>query len=166
MKIALTGHRPQKIGQPPEWLGQGPASDYIRREILKFLVEQNKKGNKLTLISGMALGCDLIFADIAVRANLPLIAAIPFEGQSRVWSKENQIIYNKILEYPKCTKHVVCDGGYSAKAMQVRNEWMVDNCDMLIAVYDGTSGGTGNCVKYAEQIGKEYFRIDPRKYKD
>jgi uncharacterized phage-like protein YoqJ len=43
--------------------------------------------------------------------------------------------------------------------MQRRNEWMVDHCDILYAFWDGTSGGTANCVKYAAQIGKPYVNL-------
>ena len=46
--------------------------------------------------------------------------------------------------------------------MQERNEWMVNNCDVLIAVWDGTSGGTANCVKYAESLQLDIRRINPK----
>jgi uncharacterized phage-like protein YoqJ len=45
--------------------------------------------------------------------------------------------------------------------MQDRNIWMVDHCDALIAVWDGTSGGTANCVRYAQKVGKPIVFIDP-----
>jgi hypothetical protein len=38
---------------------------------------------------------------------------------------------------------------------------MVDNSDLLIAVWDGSSGGTSNCVSYATIKGKQIIRIDP-----
>ena len=45
--------------------------------------------------------------------------------------------------------------------MQKRNEYMVDLADRVIAVWDGSKGGTANCVKYAEKVGKEIIRIEP-----
>ena len=56
----------------------------------------------------------------------------------------------------------MCDGGYAGYKLQKRNEWMVDHCDILIAVWDGTSGGTANCVNYAQSVNKEKIFIDPR----
>jgi len=56
---------------------------------------------------------------------------------------------------------VVSEGGYSARNMQRRNEWMVDHSDKVLAVWDGSNGGTGNCVAYARSIGREIIRIDP-----
>ena len=46
---------------------------------------------------------------------------------------------------------------------------MVDLADRVIAVWDGSKGGTtffdllcfANCVKYAEKIGKKIIRIEP-----
>jgi hypothetical protein len=40
-----------------------------------------------------------------------------------------------------------------------------DNCDILIAVWDGTSGGTGNSVKYAVSKNKIIYYIDPKEFK-
>ncbi len=45
--------------------------------------------------------------------------------------------------------------------MDKRNKWMVDNCDLLIAVWNGTSGGTANCVNYAKSINKQIIIINP-----
>lgn len=50
---------------------------------------------------------------------------------------------------------------YKPYLMQNRNEHMVDNSEDCIAVWDGTSGGTGNCVKYAQRVGKNVIRIHP-----
>ncbi len=39
---------------------------------------------------------------------------------------------------------------------------MVNNCDMLIAVWDGSDGGTANCVKYAQSKGVDIRIINPK----
>ncbi len=45
--------------------------------------------------------------------------------------------------------------------MQVRNEYMVDRADLVLALWNGTPGGTGNCVRYARTRGVPVFVIDP-----
>ncbi len=157
MKIAFTGHRPNKESMNQEWDGVGKCSDYIRYEVNKELLNHTD----ITIISGMALGVDMIAAELAIKHGFPLIAAIPFIGQERMWVKSSKDRYSGILGYKNCTQHIVCEGGYSAYKMQVRNEWMVDNCDLLIAVYDGTTGGTANCVNYAKKVNKQIVIIDP-----
>src|SRR5690606_16042254 len=110
----------------------------------------------------MALGVDMLWANVAIRQNIPLQACIPFEGQEKKWPKESQELYHKILSYA-VDRVVVCKGGYASYKMQKRNKEMVDRCDLLIAVWNGTEGGTYNCVSYAIDRGREVVRIDPTK---
>jgi uncharacterized phage-like protein YoqJ len=35
--------------------------------------------------------------------------------------------------------------------MQKRNEYIVDNSSLLLSLWDGTSGGTKNCLDYAKK---------------
>ncbi len=42
---------------------------------------------------------------------------------------------------------------------------MVDNSDIVIAVFDGTPGGTKNCYDYATDAKKRIIRINPQDYK-
>lgn len=42
-----------------------------------------------------------------------------------------------------------------------RNRYMVDQADVLIAVWDGSPSGTGKTVRYAHQQGKSVTVIDP-----
>ena len=106
----------------------------------------------------------MLFAEIAVDNNLDLIAAVPFLGQESMWPQASKDRFNKILNYKKCKKIIVSEGGYEAYKMQVRNQYMVDNCDLLIAVFDGTSGGTKNCVDYAKKVKKNIRIINPKNY--
>lgn len=160
MILAATGHRPNKLNN--EYNG-GPVSEWIREkfhDLFDSFVYMPEK-----IISGMALGVDTIWAKFGLEVGVPVLAAIPFEGQEKAWPKSSQNQYWEILNNPRVSKYIVCDTGYASWKMQKRNIWMVDNCDKLVAVWDGSSGGTGNCVKYAESAGKEIIRINPRKYK-
>ena len=56
---------------------------------------------------------------------------------------------------------LVTDEEYKPYLMQVRNIWMVERSDIVIAVWDGTEGGTANCVKSAEKAKKQIIRIKP-----
>ena len=49
---------------------------------------------------------------------------------------------------------------YPAK-MQKRNQYMVNSSDIVIAVWSGSKGGTGNCVNYAKMQKKEIIVINP-----
>lgn len=45
---------------------------------------------------------------------------------------------------------------YGKSAPLMRNKLIVDNADIVIAIWDGVSGGTNYTIKYAERIGKPF----------
>lgn len=45
---------------------------------------------------------------------------------------------------------------YGKRAPLMRDKLIVENADIVIAIWDGTSGGTNYTVKYAERIGKPF----------
>jgi uncharacterized phage-like protein YoqJ len=154
MKVAFTGHRPQRLGG-----FKIPNPQY--EKIYKQLVESLQKLSPTEAITGMALGVDQWAVDACLELNIPYTAAVPFKGQEMMWPKESQQKYKEYLERAKEVV-IVSPGAFSAKKMHLRNEWMVDRCDVLIAVWDGSStGGTANCVGYAKQKGKKIIEIKP-----
>ncbi|MBR3438062.1 MAG: WYL domain-containing protein [Clostridia bacterium] len=44
--------------------------------------------------------------------------------------------------------------------LMLRNKWMVDHSNWLIAVYNGSAGGTKNTIEYAKKEGIEIHIID------
>lgn len=153
MIVAFTGHRPDKLGG---YKLPNPIYNFVYLQIEKTLLEL--KPDKV--ISGMAQGVDQWAAVIAYRLNIPFLAAIPFEGQESAWPTKSQKAYKTFLKIA-AEKVIVSPGSYSAQKMQIRNQWMVDNCDTLIAVWDKTPGGTANCINYAKSINRSIIYIDP-----
>lgn len=147
--LAATGHRPDKLG--------GYAPDVLERltDLARAsLVELNPD----EVIVGMALGWDTAVALAAIDLAIPFIAAVPFAGQERMWPKESQDRFHSILKQAKEVV-IVSPGGYSPWKMQVRNEWMVDRCTKLLSLWNGTMGGTKNCVDYALRNGKPTVNV-------
>jgi uncharacterized phage-like protein YoqJ len=139
MIVAGTGHRPNKLG------GFNNVA-YLR--LVAIAERWIRNNNPSKIISGMAQGWDQALAQAAVNCGIPFICALPFKGQENKWSYKSQRYYNKLLS--KADEVIyVCDEGYEPYKMQIRNEWMVDNCDIVLAMWDGTTGGTLNCLKYA-----------------
>ncbi len=113
-------------------------------------------------VSGMALGVDQHFVLACKQLNLPYIAAVPFVGQESRWPTEAQQHYRELLRGAEEIVHV-CGPGYVYWKMQARNEWVVDTCSQLIAVWDGSSGGTANTVLYAHKVARPIHIINPTK---
>ena len=130
--MAVTGHRPEKVGG---------YSDEASKRLTTFAEEMLKFYKPEAVITGMALGWDQAVAEACRQLNIPFIAAIPFKGQESKWPRESQVHYRELLS---CAKEVVevCQPGYAAWKMQRRNEWMVCRATRVLALWNGTSGGT------------------------
>ena len=158
MKICVTGYRPDKL-----YGYKLSDPKYVKlKERFKELLIQN---NCTEAITGMALGADMVFAIAVLElkkqgCNIKLHCAIPCRNHSCKWTKTYQDLYNYILNKADIIK-LVTDEDYKPWLMQKRNEYMVDLADKVIAVWDGSKGGTYNCVKYAEKKGKEIIGILP-----
>lgn len=144
-----TGHRPGKLGN--EWLMNGPVSLGLRQAIKAFLIEDRPD----EVISGMAIGFDMLWAEEALVLGIPVTAALPFVGQEARWRPEQISRYRRILANPKVTTVVCAPGEYSVHMMLHRDHWMVDHTSRpdgkLLAAWDGTAGGTRNTVIYARR---------------
>ena len=149
MVVAGTGHRPNKLG------GYNNESFLTLVSIAENWLHENKPTK---VISGMAQGWDQALAQAAINCKIPFIAAIPFEGQETKWSERGQRYFKRLLEKAESVTYV-CDKGYSPHKMQIRNEWMVDNCDLVLAMWDGTNGGTGNCVNYIKKMNRDMINL-------
>lgn len=158
MKIAVTGHRPNKLNNDYDLTSELVLK--IKSKIITII--DAFEPEKISLITGMALGIDTLFARIAIEKNISFTAYIPCVGQEKMWTQKSQDEYNSILQHELCTVHYTSKQTYQPYSMQLRNEAMVDSCNLLIAVWDGTSGGTKNCVDYARKNSKFIIYIDPK----
>lgn len=144
MIIAGTGHRPDKLSG---W--DNPRSFEIPKEVAKENLD-----SVIGVVSGGAAGWDLALAHAAIDLGIPVMMAVPFEGQEKKWSSFWQDKYNEAREY--ATKEVIL-GSPSKKAFLDRNQWMVDYVKgkggFILALWDGSSGGTFHCVNRAKQAG-------------
>lgn len=149
MIIAGTGHRPNKLG--------GYSKEAFTK-LVDLATDSLLELGPEKVISGMALGWDQALATAVLNLNIPLIAAVPFFGQESKWPLNSKKQYRDLIS--KADDVIfVCDKGYAPWKMQIRNEWMVDNCDLVLALWDGSEGGTGNCISYASSQGREILNL-------
>jgi len=133
MIVCATGHR--KIAVPEDRLIE-IATDYLAET------------DPFRVISGMALGWDQAVARAAINLCIPLTAAVPFPQQPKLWPDHDQWNWTELIAAADRV-HVVSDY-YRMSALEERNRWMVDNCDRVLAFWDGSvNGGTANCIRYA-----------------
>ena len=149
--ISGTGHRPGVYFDHSQ-----ETEDKLIKLTEKTLLELGAT----KVFSGMAIGFDTALAQAAVNLGIPLVAVVPFVGQENVWPQESQDKY-KLLISKASEVIVVSLGGYAAYKMQVGNQYLVDNCEILVALFNNKemSGGTFNCVEYAIKTKRQIRNI-------
>jgi len=165
--IAFTGHRPDKL---PMGYGDCNNTKSLCFLLWKQLEKELEQHEDVTLISGGAIGFDQLVITVSallscssrIRRMPSLTIAEPFP---RFWNKWPKDVQRRYLDtYQQLANDIVIVSPYLepenapfykiAEAMQLRNVWMVDHADEVWAFWNGSKGGTANCVKYAERINK------------
>lgn len=156
---AFTGHRSAKL--PWGYNESDPRCLDLKQRIWDT-VEAVASAGFTSFICGMAEGCDLYFCEavLALKREQPEIsleAAIPFAGQADKWPDHMQKRYLSLLE--ECDRKTVLQEEYTPGCMMKRNRYMVDHADLIIACYDGQTGGTLNTLRYALERGVEIIHL-------
>ena len=154
MICAFTGHRPEKL--PWGMDESDPRCVALKQKLLQTVLEQAAEGADVFLC-GMARGCDLYFAQAVLDAKqscpeLTLEAWLPCPSQAERWTQREKSCYRRLLE--QCDRVLVLESAYSDGCMLRRNRAMVERCDRLISVWDGSGGGTAATIRYAQKSGR------------
>lgn len=154
--IAGTGHRPDKLG------GYTLPAHLTLVGIAKAALHMTRPAK---VITGCAMGWDQALGIAALELNIPLVAAIPFRGFYRRWTGPYYSIHREILlnadEVHYITHGAVTEYRDMVIALDKRNRWMVDRCTSLLSMWNGTPGGTANCLKYAARVNKQHANLYP-----
>jgi uncharacterized phage-like protein YoqJ len=146
MIISFTGHRPQRLG-----LDYSDKSNLILKNfVIDNLPSLGLKIDKI--LSGGATGFDQAVAEAAIDLSIPYVIALPFKDMDAKWPKDGRDRFKKLLD--KATEVLyICEGGYANWKFFIRDEYLVKNCNTLIALYDGKEGsGTSLTVKSANTL--------------
>ena len=156
----FTGHRPAKLPWGKD--ERDPRCQALKRALARSIETAYEKGYR-HFICGMALGCDFYFCEavLELREKYPDVrmeGAVPCPTQADGWSAEHRERYRSLLE--RCDWETLVQHSYDPGCMMRRNRYMVDHASRIIAVYDGTAGGTRNTLAYAMGSGLETDILD------
>ena len=149
----FTGHRPAKL---PWRYDEEDARCLMLKARMMDAVEVAYEEGYRHFLCGMAMGCDLYFCEaaLALREKHPEVtveAAIPCPTQSDAWPAEQRERYKRLVA--ACDFETMVSARYTASCMQRRDRYMVDHASLLIAAFDGSSGGTRYTIEYAMSRG-------------
>lgn len=126
-------------------------TEVIKDEVTKRLIEFKAK----KVYTGMALGFDLLCAEVCIELGIPFVAAVPFANQESAWMDMDKKRYHALLAQAESIA-VVCTGPYHVSMYHRRNEYIVKKADKMLFYLNETTGGTAACAKLAiKKFGAE-----------
>ena len=157
----FTGHRPDKLPWGPD--ERDPRCAALKRSLLREIEGLYRRGFR-HFISGMAMGCDLYFAEaaLALREKYPELSvegAVPCPTQAERWPEPLRRRWRDILD--QCDLETVVQQNYDRYCMLRRDRYMVDRSAAVLAVFDGTPGGTQYTLNYAMDQRRSILLLDP-----
>lgn len=155
----FTGYRPEKM---PFRTDERHADCVLLKKELEQQVRIAAEEGFTHFICGGARGADTYAAEAVLKVqkeipSLILEIAVPFWGQEKNWSPADQRRYHDILERAQRVTYV--SDQEKRENYMLRNRYIVDRSDRLIAVFDGKPGGTAMTVRYAEKAGVEVIQV-------
>ena len=161
----FTGHRPKTL---PWGYDENDLRCVSFKSKLKITLENLIVGHGyIKFISGMAMGADMICAEIVLSLKniypyIKLECAVPNYAFTENWAADDVRRYSSILTRADSIRMVNSSKVYSKRDLMLRNIYMVDSSELVIAIYiDGESGGTKNTIDYAGYKNKEVMIIEP-----
>ena len=183
IRICFTGHRPNRLfgydicTKGNQWICQ---QTY---DIILEIAEREGYDQEYVFYHGGALGYDNFSFEVIQKLKFDYpklkvkqVMAIPFKKQYIKWNESDvqdyfaqmdladEVVYvDELKDYD--TSWGV-KGEYHPIKMAMRNLYMVNHSDIVIGCYEGSKGGTYNCLKMARDNGREIIIINPKDYID
>ena len=144
--VCFTGHRSEKLS-----LSEAEVKAGLTAQIKKAIAD-----GYTTFIPGMGKGVDLWAGEIVCKlrdhgSRIKLVAANPYDGFGKGWPAEWKSLHKEILEKADFVENV-CPSFHKG-CFLVRDKWMLDHSDLVIAVFHGAPGGTKFTIDYAKKQG-------------
>lgn len=136
----------------------------IREEVLKLW---NGK-DELCLVTGLARGTDQLFCQLGIKlrkeykkkAEIKIVAVIPYEKQASLWSQAAQTTYNALI---KQVDEVEClaERSFNLGLTKKRIQKMIDYADYVI--FTEYNNNVDQYKEYAEENNTSYtiLKLDP-----
>ncbi|MFC7622326.1 hypothetical protein [Microlunatus sp. GCM10028923] len=150
--IGITGH--SQLSEPTV----GSVRDALREALRPY-------GHGLIGLSCLARGADQIFASVVLELGGALDVVIPaFDYASGIRDNTSRARFDGLLRQARDVHHLQFAESGPAAYMAASRE-VIERCDRLIAVWDGSpadgNGGTSDAVQYARHVRREITVIWP-----
>ena len=165
---AITGHRPTRFKWKYNENNNG--CKRLKRRLKEQFTQLYEQGVRKYYIGG-ALGVDLWSGELLLElkeqpeySDIELVLALPFANHDADWDKRSRHRLSVLRQHS--TEVVVISTTENPPAInyKLRNQYMVDHADCLLAVYDNERNlrsGTMQTVNYARKKGLPITLVHP-----
>ena len=154
-RIGIVGHR---------YLANKDTIAFVSSACSAFLKQFQAEHKNVVALSALAEGADTLFAEAAVALHIPLQIVRPFQEYATdfsILSAKNSYERLRLSASNETSLEYI---GRSNDAYLAGMHWIVDRCNLLVAVWDGSPakglGGTGDAVERAVLMNRDWIHLD------
>ena len=165
---AITGHRPTRFKW--KYKENNTGCKRLKKRIKDQCVLLYERGVHQFWVGG-SLGVDMWAAEILLRlkeqseySEIELMIALPFAGHDSTWDDRSKLRMAFLIKHSTQTVTAGASDQPPAVNYRRRNEFLVNQADCLLAVYDNDRSirsGTGMTVNLAKKKGIPIICIHP-----
>lgn len=167
LAIAIVGHRPDRLKDPGAISQRiGEVLDAVRKAVRDS--SPSSAEPRLRLVSALAEGADRLGALAALDSDIGLNVVLPFPADEYVRdfaSEESRTEFGALLGRAQAILSLDGEAKARDRAYEAAGHALLDNCDLLIAVFDDGPGrgrgGTREVIEEAVRRDCPVVTIDP-----
>ncbi len=148
--VVVAGLRPGGLGG----YDSNPTADGVRTRISETLQGMVAVDGPLSVVSGLRLGAELLGAEAAIAADLPLVAVLPYPDPDSPWPSASREHFADLIR--QATVVITLDERSPASkqlagaALGRRDVWLARQVDAAVVVWDHEDEAVGRLVRSLE----------------
>jgi uncharacterized phage-like protein YoqJ len=162
-RLVIVGLRPRELGG----YGNAEVADELRRRLVEIIEAKAELHADLVVMSGLRLGAEILGAEAAVSAGVPLVAVLPYPDPASVWPEHEQARFERICEAASDVLTLQAkeptDSAAARGALARRNAWFGRHAQEAVVVWDSRDADVGRLLRSMQDaIGElDVWVVDP-----
>ncbi len=169
---ALPGHSFVVFGHRPPELGgydNRTVHDRIRRQIREILEAKLQLHDDLVVVSGLRLGAEMLGAEAAYAAGVPVVAVLPYPDPEAPWPAESRTRFRALRDRASDVVLLQRKAPESKQkagaALARRDAWLARNAAEALIVWDRSDPVLARLARSLEDhLGDDVWILDPAEH--
>ena len=160
--LVVLGHKPTELGGYDD----DALPDAVRERLQRIIEAKAAIFADLVVVSGLRLGAEMLGAEAALAAGVPLVAVLPYPDPQSVWPAASQERFQVLLDAARdvitLQKRRPESKQQAGAALARRDAWLARNATEAVLVWDGKDPALGRLFRSLEDhLGEDVWVLDP-----